>query len=58
MQELIDWLKDENSTGSLGDKVLSLLEKEKEQLMDTAIEFSMHGLEMATRNAEEYYNSL
>lgn len=32
--------------------------KEKEQIIDTAIEFSMHGLEMATRNAEEYYDSL
>lgn len=32
--------------------------KEKDQIMDTAIEFSMHGLEMATRNAEEYYDSL
>ena len=33
IQELIDWLKDENSEGSLGDKVLGLLELEKDQII-------------------------
>lgn len=37
IQELIEWLKDENSEGSLGDKVLGLLELEKDQIINAFI---------------------
>lgn len=31
-------------------------EKEKQQLIDCGVEFSMHSLEMATEKAKEYYD--
>lgn len=47
--KFVKWL-DENR--------LNLLHLEKEQIVNTAIEFGMHGEEMMKERVEQYYNEI
>lgn len=66
MQELVNdftkMAKNEGDNGFVGRSVLAIiknkksLEKEKQHIIDASVEMSMHGLELATKKAEEYFN--
>lgn len=60
MQELWSYIKDDKTIPfehyrKLRNKILPLIEKEKVQIIDACVEFSMHGDELAEERAEQYY---
>lgn len=60
MQELWSYVKDDKTIPfehyrKLRNKILPLIEKEKEQIIEVCVEFSNHGKEMALERAKEYY---